>query len=49
MEVNQLFDVLSRRKAFAKVDLTQTWQQMAIDDITADVQTMITHHRTFQA
>ncbi|KRY60377.1 Transposon Ty3-G Gag-Pol polyprotein [Trichinella britovi] len=35
-------------KVFAKLDLAQAYQQLTVDDATADAQTIITHRGTFR-
>ncbi|KRX51725.1 Uncharacterized protein T09_7692 [Trichinella sp. T9] len=46
--VNQLLASLSGGKVFAKLDLAQAYQQLTVDDATADAQTIITHRGTFR-
>ncbi|XP_003382034.1 putative integrase core domain protein, partial [Trichinella spiralis] len=46
--VNQLLASLSGGKVFAKLDLAQAFQQLTVDDATADAQTIITHRGAFR-
>ncbi|KRZ91539.1 LanC-like protein 2 [Trichinella sp. T8] len=46
--VNQLIASLSGGKVFAKLDLAQAYQQLTVDDATADAQTIITHRGAFR-
>ncbi|KRY10622.1 LanC-like protein 2 [Trichinella patagoniensis] len=46
--VNQLLASLSGGKVFAKLDLAQAYQQLTVDDATADAQTIITHRGAFR-
>ncbi|KRY28513.1 Transposon Tf2-9 polyprotein [Trichinella spiralis] len=47
--VNQLLASLSGGKVFAKLDLAQAYQQLTVDDATAEAQTIITHRGAFRA
>ncbi|KRY90554.1 Transposon Tf2-9 polyprotein [Trichinella pseudospiralis] len=46
--VNQLLASLSGGKVFAKLDLAQAYQQLTVDDATADAQTIISHRGAFR-
>ncbi|KRX42049.1 Uncharacterized protein T05_6836, partial [Trichinella murrelli] len=45
---NQLLASLSGGNFFAKLDLAQAYQQLTVDDATADAQTIITHRGAFR-
>ncbi|KAL1228137.1 Uncharacterized protein TPS_09558 [Trichinella pseudospiralis] len=46
--VSQLLASLSGGKVYAKLDLAQAYQQLTVDDATADAQTVITHRGEFR-
>lgn len=46
--VQHLLHSLGCRSIFAKLDLSQTYQQLPVDDMTAEVQTIVMHCRAFQ-
>ncbi|XP_031747556.1 uncharacterized protein K02A2.6-like [Xenopus tropicalis] len=46
--VNQLLSTLAGGKVFAKLDLAQAYQQLLVDEASADAQTIITHRGAFR-
>lgn len=46
--VQHLLQSLGEGKVFMKLDLAQAYQQLPIDNATAEAQTIVTHHRAFK-
>lgn len=45
--INHLLHSLSEGKIFAKLNLAQTYQQLPMDDATAEAQMIVTHRGEF--
>nr|XP_028571635.1 uncharacterized protein K02A2.6-like [Podarcis muralis] len=46
--VSHLLASLASGKVFAKLDLTQAYQQLPVDEATSEAQTIVTHHGAFR-
>ncbi|KFD45214.1 hypothetical protein M513_13909 [Trichuris suis] len=46
--VNELLTTLKKGKVFAKLDLAQAYQQLVVDEASAELQTIITHKGAFK-
>uniref|UniRef100_A0A5S6QJF2 RNA-directed DNA polymerase n=1 Tax=Trichuris muris TaxID=70415 RepID=A0A5S6QJF2_TRIMR len=46
--VNDVLSTLKKGKLFAKLDLAQAYQQLVVDDASAELQTIITHKGAFK-
>ncbi|XP_060126555.1 uncharacterized protein K02A2.6-like [Zootoca vivipara] len=46
--VRHLLASLASGKVFAKLDLTQAYQQLPVDEATSEAQTIVTHHGAFR-
>ncbi|XP_003368178.1 conserved hypothetical protein [Trichinella spiralis] len=47
--VNDILATLKKGRIFAKLDLTRAYQQLLVDEASAELQTIITHNRTFKS
>ncbi|KRY21205.1 Uncharacterized protein T12_7706 [Trichinella patagoniensis] len=47
--VNDILATLKKGRIFAKLDLTHAYQQLLVDEASAQLQTIITHNRAFKS
>ncbi|KRY35386.1 hypothetical protein Tsp_01647 [Trichinella spiralis] len=47
--VNDILATLKKGRIFAKLDLTRAYQQLLVDEASAELQTIITHNRAFKS
>ncbi|KRZ53667.1 hypothetical protein T02_11926 [Trichinella nativa] len=48
-DVNNILATLKKGRIFAKLNLTQAYQQLLVDEASAQLKTIITHNRAFKS